>query len=173
MSASIWIVNIAILVAVLSADLGTREITWRRILRPVLVSAIAISIFVKRPQTSGNGLELELAGAVVGLVLGTLGSLAFMRIDRATSMRGAVSHAGAAYAVFWIVVIGARLLFTYGANHWYTHSLGKWLFDNRITVDGLTDALILLAIGMVIARVVRFTRVTLAARRAPRSVLLH
>ena len=56
-------------------------------------------------------------------------------------------------------MIGARLVFTYGANYWYNHALGTWLFTNRITVDGLTDGLILLAIGMALARVVRFARV--------------
>jgi hypothetical protein len=30
---------------------------------------------------------------------------------------------------------------------------------NRVTVDGLTDALVLFAIGMVLARVIRFARV--------------
>lgn len=173
MSASIWIVNIAILAAVLWADLGTKEITWHRILRPVIVAAIAVAIFVKSPQTSGNGLELELGGAVAGLLLGALGSFAFMRITRRMRAEHPISRAGLAYAVFWIVVIGARLLFTYGANHWYNHSLGTWLYTNRITVDGLTDALILLAIGMVAARVVRFVRATLATPRAPRSALLH
>ena len=173
MPASIWIVNLAILAAVLSADLGTREITRWRIARPVLVSAVAIAIFVKSPQTSGNGLELELAGLLVGLLLGTLGSLAFMRIRPATGSRAAISSAGAPYAAFWIAVIGGRLLFTYGANHWYTHSLGKWLFDNQITVNGLTDSLILLAVGMVLARVVRFTRVTVAGRRVPHSAFMR
>ena len=56
-------------------------------------------------------------------------------------------------------MIGARLLFTYGANHWYSHALGGWMTTNGVTVDGLTDALVLLAIGMVLARAVRFARV--------------
>jgi hypothetical protein len=64
----------------------------------------------------------------------------------------------------WILVIGARLLFTYGANHWYSHAIGQWLATNRVTVDALTDALILLAIGLVLARAVRFAYVL---RNAP------
>ena len=32
-----------------------------------------------------------------------------------------------AYGAFWASVIGARLLFTYGANHWYTTQLGHWI----------------------------------------------
>jgi hypothetical protein len=158
-TADVLIVNLAVLGAVLWADLGTKEITWRRVLRPLVVSAVAIAIFVKSPQTSGNGLGVELVGLVAGLTLGTVGSLLLMAIRRDPGTEKFVSQAGAGYAAFWIVVIGLRLLFTYGANHWYAHALGQWLFTNRITVAGLTDGLILLAIGMVLARVLRFARV--------------
>lgn len=159
MPAGVWIVNLAVLGAVLWADLGTKEITWRRVLRPVVVAIVAVAIFVKSPQTSGRGLALELVGLAVGLALGALGSLLLMTIQRDPTTKKLISIAGAGYAAFWIIVIGARLMFTYGANHWYNHALGTWLFTNRITVDGLTDGLILLAIGMVLARVVRFARV--------------
>jgi hypothetical protein len=159
MSASILIVNLAVLTAVLAADLGTREITWRRVVRPLIVAAIAIAFFVKSPQTGGRGLAIEIAGLGVGLALGTIGSLRLMAIRHDDNAGRLISIAGVGYAAFWIVVIGARLIFTYGANHWYTQPLGHWLATNHITVSGLTDALILLAIGMVLARVVRFERV--------------
>ncbi len=110
--------------------------------RPVIVAIVAVAIFVKSPQTSGRGLALELVGLAVGLALGALGSLLLMTIRRDSTTNKLISIAGAGYAAFWIIVIGARLLFTYGANHWYNHALGSWLFTNRITVDGLTDGLI-------------------------------
>ncbi len=56
-------------------------------------------------------------------------------------------------------MIGARLSFTYGAYHWYSNALGRWMATNQVTVNGLTDALILLAVGMVLSRAVRFARV--------------
>ena len=63
MTADVLIVNLAVLGAVLWADLGTKDITWRRVLRPLIVSAVAIAIFVKSPQTSGNGLGLGSSGS--------------------------------------------------------------------------------------------------------------
>jgi hypothetical protein len=155
----ILIVNLAVLAAVLWADLGTKEVTRRRVVRPVIVTAIAVAIFVKNPQTSGNGLALELAGLVGGLILGAIGVRLLMVIRTDPGSGKPISIAGAGYAAFWIVVIGARLLFTYGANHWYSHALGQWLTANRVTVDALTDALILLAIGLVLARAIRFAHV--------------
>ncbi len=166
MPTDVWIVNLAVLGAVLASDLGTKEITWRRVLRPVIVAIVAVALFVKSPQTSGRGLALELVGLVAGLILGALGSLFLMAIRRDPATKRLISIAGAAYAAFWIIVIGARMMFTYGANHWYNHALGTWLFTNHITADGLTDGLIVLAIGMVLARVVRFALVLSSDTRA-------
>lgn len=39
MSAGIWIVNLAVLASVLGTDLGRREVSKRRLLRPALVAA--------------------------------------------------------------------------------------------------------------------------------------
>jgi hypothetical protein len=159
MSTAIWLVNLAVLIAVLGADLGTRQITRRRILRPLIVSAVAVAGFVKSPQSSGTGLALELAGLSVGLALGALGSHRLMTVRRDESAGTAASIAGAGYAALWTGVIGARLVFSYGADHWYSAALGRWLAAHQVTVAGLTDALVLLAIGMVLARVMRFARV--------------
>jgi hypothetical protein len=73
-----------------------------------------------------------------------------------------MSIAGVGYAAFWIVVIGARLIFAYEPttrNHSYSQALGHWMTTNSVTVDGLTDALILFAIGMMLARAVSFAHV--------------
>ncbi len=78
-----------------------------------------------------------------------------MRVRFDGPSQQAVSTAGTAYAAFWTFVIGARLLFTYGANHWYTTQLGHWLFTNGITTDALTDALIFMALAMTCARTLR------------------
>jgi hypothetical protein len=50
------------------------------------------------------------------------------------------------------VVIGARALFSYGAEHWFTHQLGNWLTTNSIPSTALTNALIFMAVVMIIVR---------------------
>ena len=157
MPASVLIVNLAVLGAVLWADLGTKEITWGRVLRPLIVAVVAVAIFVKSPQTSGRGLTLELVGLAVGLALGALGSLLLMAIRRAPTTKKLISTTRS-----WVRRVldhRDRRATDVHLRGDYNHALGTWLSTNRITVDGLTDGLILLAIGMVLARVVRFANV--------------
>lgn len=168
MPAGVLIVNLAVLVAVLWADLGTRAITWSRALWPAVIAAIVIGIFFKSPQTAGRGLDLELGGLAVGLLLGVLAALRLMviRVDPATDEP--VTEAGPGYAGFWITVIALRIVYTYGAHHWYAHPLGTWKLKNGITTNGITDALILLAIGLVLARVLRLALFLYLDREAER-----
>jgi hypothetical protein len=152
MSASIWIANLVILGAVLEADLGRKRVWWWRILRPIVATAIVVPLFVKSPQGSGNGLLFELTVAAGGLIFGLLITLGLMRVgtDQATGQLS--SWAGFPYGAAWVLIIGGRLIFSYGANHWYAHDLGRWLQTSHISTDGLTDGLILMAIMMALTR---------------------
>jgi hypothetical protein len=152
MSKSVWIANLLILGAVLEADLGRKGVGWWRIVRPLIAAAVVVPLFVKSPQGSGNGLALELGLAGLGLVLGVLVSVGLMKVGTDASTGRLTSWAGFPYGAAWVLIIGARLLFTYGSNHWYAHELGRWLQTNQITSDALTDGLILMAIVMTLTR---------------------
>jgi hypothetical protein len=155
MPTDVLIVNIAVLFAVLEADLGRRKISTLRILRPLLLAAGIIPLFIAHPATSGNGEILEIALGALGALLGVVAAGGLMRVSFDQASQRCVSTAGAAYGVFWVVIIGARLLFTYGANHWYTTQLTHWMVTNGITVDALTDALIFMALSMAVTRTLR------------------
>jgi ABC-type sulfate transport system permease component len=94
---------------------------------------------------------LELAAATLGLLLG-LGAAALLKVRRDPADGTVYTHAGAAYAALWTAVIGARLLFVYGSNHWFTNQLGRWMYQHQISVDALTDALVVMAIAMLLGR---------------------
>ena len=146
------IVTLVVLAAVLEADLGShRKISRFRLLRPVLLAIIIVPIFLDKIATHGGGLVLELAGATVGLAGGLI-ALALMKVYRSDTTGEPVTSAKWGYAVFWTAVIGARALFSYGAEHWFTHQLGNGLTSHSVPSTALTNALIFMAVVMVIVR---------------------
>jgi hypothetical protein len=157
MPASVWIANLLILGAVLEADLGRRSVGWWRLVRPLIVAAIVVPLFVKSPQGSGNGLTMELLLGALGFVFGLIATVLLMRVGRDPKTGKLMTWAGFAYGAFWVVVITARLIFGYGSNHWYSQSLGSWLHTNQITSAGLTDGLIFMAIVMTLTRTGRLS----------------
>jgi hypothetical protein len=165
MPTDVLIVNIAVLFAVLEADLGRRKVTSFRILRPLLLAAAIVPLFIVHPATAGNGEILEIALAGLGVLFGVVAAGGLMKVDVDDITQRCMSTAGPAYGAFWSLVIGARLLFTYGANHWYHTQLGHWMAINGVTVDALTDALILMAVAMAVTRTLRLAVGRAQARR--------
>ena len=146
------IVNVIVLAAVLEADLGShRMITKFRILRPILLAAAVVPLFLEKVTTHGGGLAVELAGAAAGLIGGLI-ALALVRVYRSSTTGQPVSSAGWGYALLWTGVIGARALFSYGADHWFGNQLGGWLATNGIPSAAITDGLIFMAVAMLLTR---------------------
>lgn len=148
------IVNAVVLALVLARDLGPRRmINGLRIILPLVVAASIVPLFVQDVTTTGNGLLLELAGVAVGVVVGLL-ALSQMKVYRVDDTGKPASAAGWSYALVWTVVIGARAVFSYGAGHWFTGPLARWLITHQISVAAMTDALVFMAIAMLLARTV-------------------
>ena len=151
MEISVLLPNLVILVTVLMSDYGQRPVTRLRLIRPFIAAAVIIPFFFKGVQGSGSGLLLEVACAAGGLALGVLAAY-LMRVFTDPASGRVTTAGGKAYALFWIVIVAARLAFTYGAQHVFASSLGQWMYVNHITSDGLTAALIFFSVAMLLGR---------------------
>jgi hypothetical protein len=146
------IINGAVLFATLEGDLGPhRKIGLLRVLRPPLVVAAVIPLFLDRPVTHGNGLLVELAGIAVGLLCGLIVTT-LMRVYRSPKTGKPVSAAGLPYAAVWTIIVAARALFSIGASDWFPAQIGQWGATHQVTGAAVTDGLIFMAITMVLVR---------------------
>jgi hypothetical protein len=162
------IVNGVVLATVLATDMGpARKIGPMRLLRPVIAAAVIVPLFVDSPVSHGNGLVVEIAGIVAGL-LGGLAAAALMGVYRSPQTGKPVSRAGAPYAILWTVVIGARAAFSWGAVHWFPGPMVSWAIANQVSVAAITDGLIFMALAMVL---VRTAGIGFRASRLPARVL--
>jgi hypothetical protein len=150
--AQAMIVNVVVLIAVLATDLGpARKVGAMRILRPLVVAAVIVPIFVKTPATHGTSVLLEIGGILAGALCG-LAAVALMGVYRNRATGKPVSRAGTGYALLWTVVIGARAAFSYGCVHWFPTQLVHWGIAHQVSVAALTDALVFMAVAMLVTR---------------------
>jgi hypothetical protein len=155
------IINGAVLAATLHSDLGGhRKIGPMRLLRPLSIAAGIVPLFIDPIVTHGNGLAVELGGAAAGLLSGLI-AVSLMHVYRSPKTGKAVSSAKWGYAALWTLIIGARAAFSYGTSHWFPTQLTHWCITNQVTGNAITDALIFMAVTMMLTRTIG-----LAARAA-------
>ena len=148
MPASVWIINLVVLGAVLQADLGRRKISRFRLVRPIVLVAIVMAIFWKGAGSGGDALWFELGLTALGVALGVVAGIIFRLFRGADGV--AFSQAGRAYAALWAAVVAARLVFVYSTYH--SSSVDRWLGTHRISAAAVTAALLFMAAAMVLAR---------------------
>lgn len=146
------IVNGLVLAATLTSDLGAhKKIGPMRVLRPALIAASIVPLFIDPVVTHGNGLAVELAGVAASL-LGGLAALALTRVYRSPATGKPVSYASWPYALLWILVVGARAAFSYGSFHWFPTQLAAWCQAHQVTGAAITNGLIFMAVTMLLTR---------------------
>jgi hypothetical protein len=145
-----YFLNLALLAWILSSNLGTRALTRRRVTIPLVVVAAAGWFYLGDAPTLGNDGMLELAGVVAGLLLGVVAALT-VRVRRQDDR--VLATAGTAFAALWVAVIGGRVLFAYGAEHWFPRAIGEFSRTHLITgADAWTAAFVAMALAMVLSR---------------------
>ncbi len=135
-----------------------------------MLVVVAAVLFLREIPTGGNDVTLELAGAATGAAFGVVAGL-LLRVHR-NAQGVTVTRAGAAYAALWLAVIGGRVAFAYGADHWFSRNIATFSISHQITgADAWTAAFVLMALVMLLVRALVTALVTAALTRTgtPRS----
>jgi hypothetical protein len=152
MTTTQWLLNVGLLIFILATNLGTRPVTPRRLIIPLVMAAASGLLFLTNVPVLGNDLTLDIIGAGTGVLLGAVAGL-LMHLQR-TPDGSVVSKAGAAYALLWIAVVGGRVTFAESATGWARVPIRDFSISNQITgTDAWTAAFIIMALAMVVARV--------------------
>ena len=152
MSRTVLLLNLGILIFVLRTGLGTRAVNRRRFTLPVAIVAVVASLYLQSVPTSTGDVELLVTLGAGGVLGGLLAGL-LMKVRRADD-GSLVTVAGASYAAVWVAAIGGRLVFAYGANHWFAAPVAD--FSRTLGLDGAaawTSAFVTMALAMVLTRV--------------------
>jgi hypothetical protein len=147
------VVSGTVLLVILAGDLGRRKVNALRLIRPLIAVAVVMVLFFHSPQLDGNDLSLQLVGIGLGTILG-LAAGAMMPAERDASGQ-VYTRAGVLYGLFWLAMSGARVLFVYGIEHWYTAAIITFSVKYRISgPEVFSNSLVLMALATVLARTV-------------------
>ncbi|WP_328731602.1 hypothetical protein OHT20_14160 [Streptomyces caniferus] len=149
--ATALIASATILTIILATDLGCRRVTNMRMLRSVIAVAIIIAIFVRSFPTSGNAPSFQLIGLGVGVICGLIAGV-LLPAHRGADGR-IYTTGGWGYALVWIVLSSARVLFAYGAEHWFSEGLIRFSIENELSgPDVYANAFVFMSLAMVLTR---------------------
>lgn len=149
--ANILIFNLILLAVVLETDLGRRKISIFRIARPFVTAAIIVPFFFSGVALTGWGLTLELGGLLAGVLLGVT-AITLMKVEYDPTANRSYSKAGWSYVLLWVGITGARILFSYGAEHLFPRQLGTFMYVHHVSAGALGDAFIFLSLAMYLSR---------------------
>ncbi|RLV10391.1 hypothetical protein CTZ27_04085 [Streptomyces griseocarneus] len=140
-----------ILIIILATDIGRKRITTARMVRSVIAVAVIIAIFVRAFPTQGNDVSLQLVGIGVGVIAGLIAGTLLPAYRHESG--DIYTYGGIGYALVWVVLSSGRVLFAYGAEHWFTADLIRFSIDYKISGrDTYSNAFVFMSLAMVLTR---------------------
>ncbi|HEU5006612.1 MAG TPA: hypothetical protein VFT67_06555 [Jatrophihabitantaceae bacterium] len=158
----------SVLVLLVLRQVRESRFTWHMVIMPLAIIAGVVKSYLHTIPTSGNDLAVIVALTAVGVTFGAISALT-TRV-RTDGGRYALIKAGWASAGVWVLSMGGRFAFAIWASHGGGPRLYRFSLAHDLSIDVWTAAIVLMALGEVLARtglMVLRTRRALAARTAP------
>lgn len=154
-----YILDSALVLLVL-LQIKERRLTTKALVRPLVIVAIAVVIYLHGIPTAGDDLVLVGVLALTGLLIGVAsGQTVLMRRDEHGEV---LARSGWASAIFWVLGMGSRFAFAVWVSHGGAATIGQFSAQHSITsAEAWTVALLAMAVFEVAGR----TLVQAARRR--------
>jgi hypothetical protein len=119
------------LVLIVILQIREKRMSWRPLIRPVVILGIAVANYLHGFPTQGNDLLLVGAFALVGATIGILsGITVIMRRGDDGTVR---FRSGPESAFFWVLGMGSRFAFIYWISHTGAASIARFSVHHSIT----------------------------------------
>lgn len=155
----------SVLVLLVLRQVRESRFTWHMVFLPLGIIAWVVKSYLHTIPTSGNDLAVIVGLTAVGVTFGSISALT-TRV-RTDGRRYALIKAGWASAGVWVLSMGGRFGFAVWASHGGGPSLYRFSLAHHLSIDVWTAAIVLMALGEVVARTVLMvlrTRRALAAQ---------
>ncbi|RNI22800.1 hypothetical protein [Flexivirga caeni] len=139
---------------VLATQYGRRALSTHAILRPLGMIAGVAFFYLRGIPTDRSELWLYAAGLGLGLLCGAVATV-FTRVERDAATGKAMTVCGAGFVATWLVVVGARLLFVWEADHnaAFRMHLGQFMMNHQLHESSIAPFFVLWALTMVVSRI--------------------
>ena len=140
--------------AVFASQLGRRDLSWHKIVFPLLSVAGFGFFYLKDAPTGSAELVLYAAGVGLGLVFAAIATLT-TRMDRDVVTGKVMTVCGAGFVATWLVALGARLGFIALADHddAFRAHLGEFMLNHELHESSIAPFFVIWALTMVVARI--------------------
>jgi hypothetical protein len=141
----------SLLILTVLLQIKERPLTNRELLRPVIIVAAAVALYLNGIPTAGNDLLLAVALAVTGGVIGIASGLA-VRLRRDGTGR-VLARGSWTSAFYWVLGMGSRMAFIVWMTHGGAPAIAKFSAQHSITsAEAWTVALLAMAVAEVLGR---------------------
>lgn len=140
----------SVLVLLVFRQVRETRFTRRMAVLPLVIIALVVKNYLHTVPTAGNDLVLIAGLTLLGLAFGTFSALT-TRV-RTDGERYALVKAGWVAAGVWVLSMGARFGFAVWASHGGGPSLYRFSVAHHLSADVWTAAIVLMALGEVLAR---------------------
>lgn len=139
---------------VLASQLGRRDLTWHKVVYPLL-SVLGVGYgYLAGAPTGRPELWLYAAGLGLGLLFAAAAA-ATTGVERDRVTGAVMTTCGAGFAATWLVALAARLVFIWAVEHdaGFREQVGTFMMGHQIHEAAIAPFFVVWALTMVVARI--------------------